>query len=319
MAYLRCQGFAPPSSCGLETHTIVYREPMTSAPPRSRYLIANRLRHHLLEWGDSGPVVLLLHGFLEHAYTWHLVAPRIAAAGYHVYALDWRGHGDSDWVGAGGYYHFADYVADLAFIVPQLAERVVLVAHSMGGGAALVYTGTQPERVSALVVVEGVGLPDNDPDSTPERFRHWIEDLARRSGREPRRLTLDEAARRLQHGFMHFSPDIARYMAEQGTRPDGDARLWKFDPLHRTRSPQPYYVAQARAFWRRVACPVLYVEGSDSPLPWPDVDIDERLAILHAQRVTIRGAGHHPHLEQADMFTQTVLDFLHTARRSGND
>ena len=48
--------------------------------PRSRFVVANRLRHHLLEWGDDGPVVLLLHGFLEHAHTWDLVAPRLAAA-----------------------------------------------------------------------------------------------------------------------------------------------------------------------------------------------------------------------------------------------
>ena len=107
---------------------------MTCPEPRSRHVVANRLRHHLLEWGGNGPAVLLLHGFLENAHVWDLVAPPLAAGGYHVYALDWRGHGDSDWIGPGGYYHFADYTADLAFLVPQLAERVALIAHSMGRG-----------------------------------------------------------------------------------------------------------------------------------------------------------------------------------------
>ena len=90
---------------------------------RERFVTANRLRHHLLEWGESGPVVLLLHGFLEHAHVWYRVAPRLAEEGFHVFALDWRGHGDSDWVGAGGYYHFADYVADLALLVRELGGR----------------------------------------------------------------------------------------------------------------------------------------------------------------------------------------------------
>jgi alpha-beta hydrolase superfamily lysophospholipase len=74
-----------------------------SAAPTDRFVEANRLRHHLLEWSGSGPTVLLLHGFLEHAHAWDFVAPRIAAAGYRVMALDWRGHGDTEWVGRGGY------------------------------------------------------------------------------------------------------------------------------------------------------------------------------------------------------------------------
>jgi pimeloyl-ACP methyl ester carboxylesterase len=284
--------------------------PIPTAAPRSRTLTANRLRHHLLEWGSDGPVVLLLHGFLEHAHTWHLAAPALAAAGYHVYALDWRGHGDSEWIGAGGYYHFPDYAADLSFIVPQLAERVALIAHSMGGGVAVMYAGSAPERVSALVSVEGLGLPDSDPDTAPGRMRAWTADLVRVVERAPRRVTLEQAMERLERGFMHFSKAAARYMAEHGTRPEGDARVWKFEPQHQTQSPQPYYVAQARAFWRRVTCPVLYLDGSDTPLGLPPADLEERLQILRAQRVTIANAGHHPHLEQPEAFTKAVVSFL---------
>ena len=79
-------------------------------------------------------------------------------------------------------------------------------------------------------------------------------------------MTLAEATRRLQERFPRFSAEVAQHMADWGTRQDQGARLWKFDPLHQTQSPQPYYVAQARAFWRRVACPVLYVEGRETPL-----------------------------------------------------
>jgi pimeloyl-ACP methyl ester carboxylesterase len=277
---------------------------------RSRFLVANRLRHHLLEWGEDGPVVLLLHGFLEHAHAWDLVAPRLAAAGRHVFALDWRGHGDSEWVGSGGYYHFADYAADLAFLVRALGGRAALVGHSMGATAAMSYTGLEPDRVPALILVDGLGPPDLESEPAPRRYEAWIRDLARRGERPRRTLTLDQATARLQEGTFRLSPGLARHMAEHGTRVANGGRQWKFDPLHKTTSPVPFSRARAAAFWRRVTSPVLYLEGGESPIRLDPVDRDERLAILRARRRTIAGSGHHPHLQQPETFAEVVLEFL---------
>lgn len=278
--------------------------------PQDRSLIANRLRHHLLEWGDHGPVVMLLHGFLEHAHVWDWVAPRLMAAGFHAFALDWRGHGDSQWIGAGGYYHFVDYLADLAGLVRAVGGRVALVGHSMGGGAAVLYAGTEPQRVNALVSIEGLGVPDTDPDSVPERVIEWLGDLQRVETRSRSPLSLDAAVARLGGRFPRFSEGVVRHLVEHGTRAEGGQRVWKFDPLHQTRAPQPTYVAQARAFWRRVSCPVLFVDGAESPWQLPAADVEERLAALRARRVTISGAGHHPHLEQPDVLAHRLIEFL---------
>lgn len=280
---------------------------------RDLHVTANRLRHHLLEWGDTGPAVLLLHGFLEHAHVWDWIAPRLAEAGYHVYALDWRGHGDSDWVGTGGYYHFADYVADLAFLVPELGGRVALVAHSMGGGAAVLYAGTEPQSVTALVSIEGLGPPDSDPEVAPDRFTTWVGDLERVARRSRPPLSLDAAAAMLRERFPRFSPPVARHMALHGSREVEGGRQWKFDPLHQSSSPQPFYVVQARAFWRRVTCPVLFVEGADSGLRLGADDLDDRLGILRARCAVIAGAAHHPHLERPDELTDVLLTFLASA------
>jgi pimeloyl-ACP methyl ester carboxylesterase len=277
--------------------------------PRDRFVLANRLRHHLLEWSSEGPLVLLLHGFLEHAHAWDWVAPQLAEGGYRVLALDWRGHGDSACVGQGGYYHFPDYAADLAFLVRELGGSAALVGHSMGGGAAVLYAGTEPERVTALVSIEGLGLPDSDPAAAPGCFAAWISDLERAARRRRPVLSLDEAAARLAERFPRFSTEATRHMAEFGTREAEGGRVWKFDPLHQTNSPQPYYVAQARHFWRRVACPVLYVEGGESAFNMA-ADLDDRLEVLRARRVSIAGAGHHPHLEQPEETSRVLLEFL---------
>jgi pimeloyl-ACP methyl ester carboxylesterase len=279
-------------------------------PPAERTIVANGLRHHALEWGDAGPVVLLLHGFLEHAHAWDFVAPPLAAAGYRVVAVDFRGHGDTEWVGPGGYYHFADYTADLAFLVRALGGRVALVGHSMGASAALVYAGTEPARVRALVAVDGLGPPDTSPEAAPDRFATWIAGLEQAGERGRVAAAPADPAARLRERFPRFSTDVAAHLAAHNLRDDGGRQVWKFDGLHRTALPQPYYVAQARAFWRRITCPVLYVEGADSPLRLDAADEAERLAILRARRVVIPDAGHHPHLEQPEHLAAALVEFL---------
>lgn len=276
--------------------------------PASRVVVANRLRLHLLEWGAGERVVLLCHGFLEHAHAWDWVAPRLAAAGWHVFALDWRGHGESEWVGAGGYYHFADYIADLAGVVRALGGRVALVGHSMGGNAALLYAGTEPERVSALALIEGLGPPDSDVTAAPARYAAWLGDLERVAARPRPPFTLDAAHARLRERYPRLSDAALTLLATHGTRAVDGGYAWRFDPLHQTRSPQPYYVAQARPFWQRVACPVLYVDGDASALRYPEDLLADRLAALRARRHTIAGSGHHPHLEQPAALAAALLE-----------
>ena len=284
-------------------------------PPRDRIILANRLRLHLVEWPVDGPVVLLLHGFLEHAHVWDWVAARLAAAGFHVAALDWRGHGDSEPVGAGGYYHFADYVADLDALVRALGRRAALVAHSMGGNAAALYAGTAPERVGAVVLIEGVGPPDTAPAQAPERYAAWLDDLARSAARRRPVLSLAEAVARLRMSYPRLGQEALEHLARWGTRAADGGVTWKFDPLHQTRSPQPFYERQAHAFWERVRCPVLYVEGEESPLRLPDSELGARLAALHATRATIAGSGHHPHLEQPEALARVLIEFLRAHHR----
>jgi pimeloyl-ACP methyl ester carboxylesterase len=277
---------------------------------RHRFLDANGLRLHVAERGVGGPPVLLLHGFLEHARAWDFVAAPLAAAGFRVAALDWRGHGDSEWVGRGGYYHFADYVADLAAVVRQLGDRPAIVAHSMGATAALLYAGTEPERLAALVCVDSLGPPDMDPETAPGRFAQWIADLERTRERARGRTLLDDAAHKLRERFPRFSQEAARHLALHGTVPDGRQRAWKFDPRHQTTSPQPYSARQAAAFWGAVRCPTLLIEGAESSLRLPPDEIERRCHALGAERVVLSDCGHHPHLERPHALTEVLVPFL---------
>ena len=62
---------------------------------KRRRVATNGIELSVLEAGE-GPLVLLVHGFPESAYSWRHQLPALAAAGYHAVAPDMRGYGESD-------------------------------------------------------------------------------------------------------------------------------------------------------------------------------------------------------------------------------
>jgi len=283
----------------------------------SRYFETRGLRLHYLDWGGEGPVVILAHGLLEHAHAFDRLAPLLRDAGYHPVALDWRGHGDSDWGGAGAYYHFAEYVADLGFLVRHLGGQVCLVGHSMGGNVSLQYAGTEPERVLAMVNIEGLGPPGADFSVAPATFAKWIDDHVQVEGRILRPFAREAAERRLHEGFPLLDESAARHMVLHGTRSVDGGYLWKYDPVHRTTSPQPYYSQQAWEFWKRVECPMLYVDGGSSAVAMSMAEIAGRVEATGAQRVTLPGVRHHPHLECPEDLAVLIADFFRKSAAGG--
>ncbi len=86
--------------------------------------------------------------------------------------------------------------------------------------------------------------------------------------------------------------------------------MWKFDPLHRTTAPQPFYLEQALEFLRRIECPVLIVHGKESRHR-RRADIQQRLAALARRKsVEIENAGHMVHHDNPEELAQVVADFL---------
>ncbi len=271
------------------------------------------LKLNVLEWpaqtGDA-PVLLLHHGFLDIARSWQRFAD-VVAGRWRLLAVDARGHGDSDWVGAGGYYHFQDYVMDLDAVHSSLAPgtQLVLVGHSMGGMACGYYAGTWPERVTAYVSIEGLGPPDTRFADAPQRVRDWVDGVRRLQSRSPRLLdSVQHAARRLQDWNPRLDPEFATFLAEHGTRPVDGGVAWKYDPLHRTRSPQLFHLSHARAFWERIDCPVLYIDGAESQFRYPEAEA--RASGLAQEIETIDGAGHMIHHEQPAALSGAIERFL---------
>jgi soluble epoxide hydrolase/lipid-phosphate phosphatase len=125
---------------------------MSLSFPPSRRVATNGIELAVHEHGDpSDPVVLLLHGFPELAYSWrHQIGP-IADAGFRVVAPDQRGYGDSDRPEDSQSYSVKNLVADAVGVLDALGvEQAIWFGHDWGSMPAW-YSGVYaPERVSAL-------------------------------------------------------------------------------------------------------------------------------------------------------------------------
>jgi pimeloyl-ACP methyl ester carboxylesterase len=121
---------------------------------RSRHTVLRQQRFHFTEWGEPGkPQVVLLHGGNQSSHSWDLVSLHLADR-YHVFALDQRGHGDSEWSPDLDYSIDAMVADAAAFIADQRLHRPIVFGHSMGGRVALTMALAHPEIAHALVIVD---------------------------------------------------------------------------------------------------------------------------------------------------------------------
>ncbi len=192
--------------------------------PVSRFINANGIRHHCLEWGTPGnPPVLMLHATGLCAGPWQPIAEGLAAD-YHVLAFDQRGHGDTEPSDRG--YSFELLGEDLAGIIDRMGwDGVKVVGHSSGGLATLIAASRLPGRIRQAALVEtrvGESPASAPPGELQERARRtrlkrsiWDSRAAIYQGyrRRPAFRDWDEGA------FCAFIQDAARVL------PDGRVEL----------------------------------------------------------------------------------------------
>lgn len=226
-------------------------------------LVANGLAHHVLRWSEGPLDVLLCHGFLDVAWSFDALARELTAAGHVVGSFDWRGHGESDWIGPGGYYHFPDYALDLDELVPQLStEPIHLVGHSMGGTAAAMYAAARPERLRTLTLVEGIGPPEMEPRNATRRLVAWLDGVGRVRAKSSRPIAdAHEALRRMRVQNPELTDELGLFLVGKSTRPVQGGIQWTFDPLHKTGSPRPFRTDAFGEILRAIATPTLVVSG----------------------------------------------------------
>lgn len=282
-------------------------------PARARGVDVRGLHYHVSEWGPPATPLLFLHGFLDTSATFQFLVD--AFSGDHAIAApDWRGFGRS--ARAPGGYWFPDYLADLDRLLDAYVpdQPAILVGHSMGGNIATLYAGIRPERVHAVVNIEGFGLARAASELAPARYRRWLDED--RDGTAYRSYPTAEAfVAQLNKRNPHLSPAQAAYLAQTGAmRAEAGGYTVNADPAHRRVNPVLYRREEAEACWRQCQAPVLVLLGGRSPIRealGPDATPDYFRGLFRQVEVAeLPASGHMLHQDAAAGCARLIEMFL---------
>jgi len=263
--------------------------------PTERDLVVNGLRLHLLDWGGDGrPPLLLLHGFTGHAHAWDTLSIALQPH-FHVYALDQRGHGDSD---PADVYNPVVAFDDLSGVLEQLAiTSLVMVGLSMGGRNAMYFTAQRPTAVQKLVVVDigpEISAKASAPSSGPPEPPTWD--------------SIEQAARHLYRGNPYPGIHYYRWVASQSLKEQDGALVWKWHPSIKERR-----TTGGVEWWdllKKISVPTLVLRGAESTVL--DRDVAERMvaALPQGRFVEIPRAVHTLHEDNPEAVLAALQEFL---------
>lgn len=293
------------------THSYTARRTATTAD-----LMVRGLRARVTHWPGSDPVpIVLLHGFMDTGATFQFLVDALPAT-RNCAALDWRGFGASGWPDSG--YWFPDYFADLDALLDLLApdRPAVVLGHSMGGHIAMTYAGLRPQRIRAVINLEGFGLPRTDPAQAPARYREWLDQL-RHEFTATVYPSVQALATLLRKRNPRLTAERALFVADAWTEDDGSgsgAVRLRFDPAHRRVNPVLYQRDEAIACWRLIEAPVLYLLARDSDyLPRLAGEGDPTVMAQSVRRLEshwIEDASHMLHHEHPQRLADLIEEFL---------
>jgi pimeloyl-ACP methyl ester carboxylesterase len=264
----------------------------------SRQTVVRGMRLHFLEWGQlDAPAVLLLHGGNQSAHSWDLTSLHLSD-NFHVFALDQRGHGDSEWSREVDYSIAAKAADALAFIEDQRLDSPMVIGHSMGGAVSMRLTVSEPSVVRRLVLV------DMGPELSPKGVEVVHNFVVHNVEFDDLEVFIDNVSRYDRYRTREHITRTVKYNMLQ--RADGKY-VSKVD--HRRvpeTTPDPFRAEDLAA----LSTPILLVRGGESDVLEPEAAERFIASLANGRLITVPGVGHNVHGGNTAGFLEAIVPFL---------
>ncbi|MDT5183306.1 MAG: hypothetical protein QOI29_1464 [Mycobacterium sp.] len=249
------------------------------------------------------PTVLMLHGGGQNRFSWKNTGQILADEGFHVVALDSRGHGDSD-RSPNANYTVDALCADTLQVLDQIGRPVILIGASMGGMTGiLVADAAGPEKVTKLVLVDLVPRYEKDGSA---RIRDFM--FSHVHGFE----SLDEAADAVAAYLPHRTKPRSPEGLKKNLRNRDGRWYWHWDPKFLTAPSDDAFVREEKLEQAAIdlTIPILLIRGKLSDVVSPEGVKDFLAKVPHAEFVELSDAGHTAAGDDNDAFSEAVVQFV---------
>ena len=124
-----------------------------AAKPQDKYATNNGVKIHYVADG-TGPLVVMIHGFLDYWATWKPLMAELNKAGYRTVALDTRGYNLSDKPEGVAAYAMPNLIGDVAAVIAAEGQKnAIVIGHDWGAAIAWQTTFNRPDLVNKLVIM----------------------------------------------------------------------------------------------------------------------------------------------------------------------
>lgn len=283
---------------------------------------------------------ICLHGWLDNASSFDLLAPHIASElDYDVVAIDHVGHGHSSHK---SYAPFHDYVFHAREIISQLGfdeTGTHIIGHSMGTGIAILLAGAYPELAKSVVCLDGFGPVVKDEKDAATILRKSLDARLNPNPRgiKPKEYKSIEAAMEARlravksfPGNQTLSEYAAKTIITRATEPfhppsiSSTSVKFRHDPSLFLPSPMYATKEMTEAFIDAIRCPTLLLRASSGWPPSNPTAFGERMKIMQEKNLLEQDelqASHHLHLdpESSGEVNKKIEKFLGKINPLGRD
>jgi pimeloyl-ACP methyl ester carboxylesterase len=281
---------------------------VSSSPQTVRFAGAGGIGLIADEWNRDAtaadrPTILMLHGGGQNRFSWKNTGQYLADEGYHVVALDSRGHGDSDRAPDAD-YAIETLESDVLHVLDAIGRPVVLIGASMGGLTGILVADTAgPQKVTGLVLVDVVPRYEKNGSA---RIRDFM--LTNLHGF----ASLEEAADAVSAYLPHRSKPRSPEGLKKNLRLRDGRWYWHWDPAFMT-APGDDPELRTDNFERAASnlqVPILLIRGKLSDVVSPEGVQHFLDTVPRAEFVELSHAGHTAAGDDNDAFTDAVVDFV---------